>query len=301
MRNLLRMSAAALSLLLLLLSLAGGTVAADQSYTINGVTVRYRDFSSSHNDCWAYTYNFYYKIWGLSMNSSFSGSDNSLRDRSNEELTLTPEHLKEYVSNAIPGAVLRICNSGYLHGNDGMGHSLLIVSIQEDGFTTFEGGLSASPHCREHFYTWEDFCKISWLGGRYGYIKYIKWPGASGEEPAAEPVKKPVEKPVEKPAEEPSRGTMEVPEQQTLPEPSDAQTYRIGDLDCTGMVDVTDYILLKRSANGMLRLTASQKLRADINGDGVIDLQDAALLKKHIYRQNQSRVLVNALPTVEIF
>lgn len=279
MRTILRAAAAALSLLFLLLSLVGGTVAADQSYTINGVAVRYSDFSSSHNNCWGYTYNFYYKIWGVSMNSNFYGSDNILRGLSNEELTLTPEHLKAYVSEAVPGAVLRICNSGYLHGNDGMGHSLLIVSVREDGFTTFEGGLSAAPHSREHFYTWEEFCRTSWLGGRYGYIKYIKWPAEPDDEPVDEP-------------EEPTLGMLEIPEP---PASAGGQSYALGDLDGSGTVDVTDYALLKRTAGGIVRLTDTQKQRADLDGNGKIDLKDAELLKLHIERMNDVSVPIGTL------
>lgn len=282
MRTILRAAAAALSLLLLLLSLVGGTVAADQSYTINGVTVRYRDFSSSHNNCWSYTYNFYYKIWGVSMNSNFYGSDNILRGRSNEELTLTPEHLKAYVSEAVPGAVLRVCNSSYLHSNDGMGHSLLIVSIQEDGFTTFEGGLSASPYSREHFYTWEEFCQTSWLGGRYEYIKYIKWPTEPDEGEQS------VREPIETPAEEPEKPTISVLEIPETPVSAGKQEYALGDLDGSGTVDVTDYALLKRTVGGTVRLTETQKQRADLDGNGKINLQDAALLKKHIKRMNNA-------------
>ena len=34
------------------------------SYTINGVTVRYTDFSSSPNECWVYANNIYKKNMG---------------------------------------------------------------------------------------------------------------------------------------------------------------------------------------------------------------------------------------------
>lgn len=50
-----------------------------------------------------------------------------LRNLSDGELTLTIEHLKTYVSNAALGSCLRICNSEYLHGGDGWGHSQIIA------------------------------------------------------------------------------------------------------------------------------------------------------------------------------
>jgi len=146
-------------------------------YTINGVNVSYSDFSSSPSECWAYANNIYNKIWGQKFSNSFSDSNNALRNLSDSELTLTQEHLKEYVSNAELGAVLRVCDSEYLHGTDGWGHSQIIVQKDSNGFTVFEGGLSASPYCREKYYTWSEYCNTSWL--QYEYIKYIKWPGAN--------------------------------------------------------------------------------------------------------------------------
>ena len=142
------------------------------SYTINGKTVRYTDFSSSPNDCWNYANNIYNKIWGCKFSSVFSSNDNMLRNLSDNDLTLTTDHLKEYVSNAALGSSLRVCNAEYLHGNDGWGHSQIIVQKDANGFTVLEGGLSTSPYCREKYYTWSGYSKT------YSYIKYIKWPGA---------------------------------------------------------------------------------------------------------------------------
>lgn len=285
MRKYLRVSAAVLGLLIVLLSLAGGAVSAEQAHTVNGVTVRYSDFSSSHNECWSYAHSFYYAVWGRTFDSNFYGYDNLLRNRSKEELTLTPEHLKEYVSQAVPGAVLRICNSGCLYGSDPMGHSLFIVSIQSDGFTAFEGGLSAWPHCREHFYTWEEFCQTGWLGARYGYIKYIKWPSASGEEEPLPPVEEPTLPSDEPSAKEPSRPVKEDPELPALGvlEVPQIVTYAVGDLNRSGTVDTADYVMLKRAVNGTIRLTDTQLKGGDLNGDGVVDEQDFRLLKARMY------------------
>ena len=268
MRKYLRVPAAVLGLLILLLSLAGATVSAEQAYTINGVNVRYRDFSTYHDECWSYAFNFYYKIWGERLDSNFYGSENLLRNYSKAELTLTPEHLKAYVSQAVPGAVLRICNSGNLYGSDSWGHSLLIVSIQEDGFTTFEGGLSAWPHSREHFYTWEEFCRTNWLGGRYGYIKYIKWPSAS--EPAFD---------------EPALidGVPELPNRLELMGSAQITVCEAGDLNYSGSVDAADYLMLKRFVRGTIRLSDAQLKGGDLNGDGQVDEQDFRLLKNQFY------------------
>lgn len=172
-----------LSIVLALMMLVSCFVIADvlgaNAYTINGKTVRYTDFSSSPNECWTYANNIYNKIWGQKFNYNFNDSSNSLRNLSDNQLLLNATNLKNYVSHAALGSCLRICNGEYLHGTDGWGHSQIIVQKDANGFTVFEGGLSASPYKREKYYTWSEYCSTGWLGGTYKYIKYIKWPGAS--------------------------------------------------------------------------------------------------------------------------
>lgn len=154
-------------------------VAASNTYSINGVSVSWDDYSpSAPSDCWNYANKFYKKIWGVNFTNSFDDINNSLRNLSDAELTLTEAHLKKYVSNAALGSCLRICNSDYLHGRDTVGHSQIIVQKDANGFTVFEGGLSAYPYCREQYFTWSDYINRGYLGGKYSYIKYIKWPGA---------------------------------------------------------------------------------------------------------------------------
>lgn len=148
-----------------------------KTYEINGKKVSVNDFSSSPNECWVYANHLYRKIWGENFSNSFSDTDNMLRKLPDSELTLTPEHLKAYVSQAELGSCLRICNSEYLHGTDGWGHSQIIVQKDANGFTVLQGGLSAYPYKNEAYYTWEGYCNTRWLG-KYKYIKYIKWPGA---------------------------------------------------------------------------------------------------------------------------
>ena len=162
----------------------GSTVNIGHLYEINGVLVRNSDYPSEPQECWAYANNIYAKVWGYNFGGYFNESDNMLRNLPDEELTLTPEHLKAYVSAAPAGAALRVCNGDYLHGNDIGGHSQIIITHDENGFTVFEGGLSAWPHRREAYYTWNGYCFSGWPG-RYQYIKYVKWPGAGAWVPGA--------------------------------------------------------------------------------------------------------------------
>jgi len=160
-----------------------GTAYAAGSYVINNKTIRFTDFSSSPGECWAYANNVYNRIWGTSFSSEFSDSNNMLRNLSDNQLLLNPDNLKKYISCAPLGASLRICNAVNLHSHDGYingqpGHNQIIVQKDANGFTVVQGGLSASPHCNEQYYTWSGYCNTSWLGGTYHYIKYIKWPNA---------------------------------------------------------------------------------------------------------------------------
>ncbi|MBE6579888.1 MAG: hypothetical protein E7651_08820 [Ruminococcaceae bacterium] len=171
-----------LSLLLALVFVCAAVPEVDvgaAKYYINGQTVSNDDFPSSPDECWVYAQNVYKKIWNATFSVYFSDADNSLRELPQEELTLTREHLEAYVTNAELGSVLRICNEKYLYSHDGWGHSQIIVQKDANGFTVFEGGLSASPYRREHYYTWDEYINTNWLGGNYKYIKYIKWPGAT--------------------------------------------------------------------------------------------------------------------------
>ncbi len=181
-----RLLAWVLCFALLLTPVAALRAQASNAYYINGVYVHYDDFSSSRNECWVYANQLYNKIWGKKFTSDFQDGDNFLRNLRDEELTLTREHLIEYVSHAELGSVLRICNSNYLHSNDGWGHSQIIVQKDANGFTVLEGGLSTYPYCREKYYTWQEYCSTSWLGGKYAYVKYIKWPGARAYAPGSD-------------------------------------------------------------------------------------------------------------------
>ena len=56
--------------------------------------------------------------------------------------------------------------------------------------------------------------------------------------------------------------------------------YLLGDINNDGVVDSTDYLLLKRVMLGTYKLTDEQALAADINQDGTVDSTDYLLLKR---------------------
>ena len=148
-------------------------------YTINGVDITCDDYSSRPGNCRAYAEAFYKDLWGTGFSSDFYDDDNLLRNLETEELVLTEELLKSCVQQAAIGSVIRVSSLTYLHRNDGpQGHTQLIVQKDENGFTVLEGGMAAPPYYQEYYYTWNEFVTAHWLGGKYGYLKYVKWPGA---------------------------------------------------------------------------------------------------------------------------
>ena len=157
----------------------------DTTYTINGKTIYASMFpDTGAGNCWAWAQKVYLELWGVHFNSTFEGTAatglNMLRNLSDAERLLTPEHLKLFVQNAVPGSTIRVssCTSDCSEWtNDGLrcghkGHSLIIASWNGDGVFTLDSH-SNSQHTR--FYSWQGFCN-SWKN--YDHIKYIKWPNA---------------------------------------------------------------------------------------------------------------------------
>lgn len=168
--------------LIILVSVVFIPVSSSNSYTINGKNIRLEDIPWPGADrCWTYASDMYERIWGQSFNGDTSASDNMLRNLDTSRLTLTQAHLKEYVTHCQIGSTIRICNEDYLNQSyDGYGHSQIIVWYDDTGFIFLE---SLSSGLREEYYTWEEYVNSSYIGQRYHYIKYIKWPGAPAYKP----------------------------------------------------------------------------------------------------------------------
>ena len=150
-------------------------IKAYNSYTVNGVSVQYYDFSSAPDQCWLYANNMYTKIWGVGINSTL-GTCNILTDLSIEEKRLTVEHLKKYIGYAALGSAIRLTSyEGLFDAYDFVGHRQVLVQKDENGFTILEGGMSCPGSRREHYYTWEEYCRV-WSKPQYHYIKYIVYP-----------------------------------------------------------------------------------------------------------------------------
>lgn len=154
------------------------------AYNINGHNVDRTSVEYlGRSQCWEYANRLYNIIWGHRFSNQFSDSENMLRNLSDSQLEFTKEHTKEYISQAQIGAVIRICNSTYLHSDDGWGHSFILVAKDNNGFTTLESVTDANDGRRERYWTYDSFAEknSNFYGGeswQYHYIKYIKWPGA---------------------------------------------------------------------------------------------------------------------------
>ena len=158
------------------------SVSAENRYNINGKSIGLNDVEwPGSGECWKYASEIYQLIWGQGFNGDRTASDNMLRLLDDSCLTMTEAHLKEYVTHCEPGCTIRICDSNYLgQVGDGYGHSQIIVSYDDNGFTFLE---SLSSGLREAYYTWSEYVNSSYIGQRYHYIKYIKWPGAPAYKP----------------------------------------------------------------------------------------------------------------------
>lgn len=151
----------------------------DTAFVMNGKSIKASDVESQglHN-CWKWANKIYKKAWGTSFDSTFTGKSgkdlNLLRNMSPDERKLTPENLKYFVRNSVPGATLRVTDVAEPNNSDSSGnylHSLIIAEIRTDGLVTMDD--QNKVHTR--FYTWEGFCK-AWA--KWDHIKYIKWPNA---------------------------------------------------------------------------------------------------------------------------
>lgn len=172
------------------------SVKAANTYVINGVSIHYTDYSSAPSQCFRYAKNVYTKIWGQSF-TGYTTSHNLLNGLTSQEKKLTVENLKNHIELSSLGAVIRITNYGGLYSSaDYVGHSQVLVQKDENGFTVVEGGFSASPHRREKYYTWAEYCRV-WSGGNYGYLKYIVWPNAIPQSKINPEIKAELEKSLE--------------------------------------------------------------------------------------------------------
>ncbi len=156
----------------------------DTVFNINGKEI-YANLvgSAGSGNCWKWSRNLYYIIWGTRFNEKFEGTSstgyNLLYRLNDGQRKLTPEHLKAFVTRTQPGATIRVCGcttSCPQFNNDGLrcghnGHSLVIVGKDDNGLYTMDD--TGAQHTR--YYTWSQFSS-SWKN--FPYIKYIKWPNA---------------------------------------------------------------------------------------------------------------------------
>ena len=57
-----------------------------------------------------------------------------------------------------------------------------------------------------------------------------------------------------------------------------------GDINNDGQITITDYTLLKLDLLGKQRLSVSQSMRADVNHDGYVDVNDLEIIRERILK-----------------
>ena len=182
-----------LMVLLMLFVCAGNKFVAyaDDSFTINGKTIpsngcpadgsnKYCSCgipvgSSGHWCCWDYAAGVYQYIWGQPFNRC---ADNLLRNVAAADRKLTADNLKKYLSQAKPGANVRIGNEADWYAGDNYGHSLIFLGFSNSQKTAAyfaEGNYNGRGNTR--IYNWS-FSELASKYNYYTYVKYIIFPGA---------------------------------------------------------------------------------------------------------------------------
>ena len=125
-------------------------------------------------ECWSFAQAVYCRVWCQSFNSYAGTKDDMLREvPPGGERRITAEHIKRFLSQAVPGAVIRLSDT--IQGGDSVGHkyhSQILLEKRDDGITIYE---STNTGTWIDFYTWEEYEDAY---GEYVYFKYIKFPGA---------------------------------------------------------------------------------------------------------------------------
>ena len=128
--------------------------------------------------CWQFAYHIYEQIWGTGFDMYPDSEDDMLRNypKTAEYRRITAQNAERIISNAEPGAVIRIQSD--ISGPDtteGSRHSLILVQKDEYGCTLYHswGGISTIK-----YYTWYRVEEVFNHYIDFGYFKYVKFPGA---------------------------------------------------------------------------------------------------------------------------
>ena len=137
--------------------------------------------TKGHWCCWEYGKNVYYHIWGEYHDRNDS-STHYLRNLSASDRTLTVDHLRNYLRNAAPGALLRLDRDSDPVASDKNGHTLIFVKMNAtgDGAIFLEANYNSCGNTRLAEVYFDDLVRIYGAGTsrNYQYIKYICWPNA---------------------------------------------------------------------------------------------------------------------------
>lgn len=60
----------------------------------------------------------------------------------------------------------------------------------------------------------------------------------------------------------------------------------LGDIDGDNDITIMDYLILKEYVDGNVELSADQLQTADVNQDGVVDMDDVYALREHLELTN---------------
>lgn len=171
-----RFLALIIALCMLVLSVPA-TFAAEQSFTINGVTVTPSSGTAGTN-CATYASQILKKIWNYNKTTTtFSSEYNMLSGKSASERKITEAHVKEYIQAAPLGSRLRISHYSSEtidnYDNNNYGHTMVLVAKDNvaGNFTTLEAGAGYGKGVART-YTYKGFVDEYASFNQHGVIGY---------------------------------------------------------------------------------------------------------------------------------
>ncbi|MBD5148827.1 MAG: InlB B-repeat-containing protein [Oscillibacter sp.] len=160
----------------MMFALTPKSLAAETSFTINGITVS-ASSGTAVNNCSTYAGQILKKIWTVkAVMTTYNNSYNLLKNKSAEDRKLTEAHVKEYIQSAPLGSRIRICASSDTttnnYDNSSQGHTLVLVAKDDSAgtFTVLHAGWGAAAAST---YTYKGFAN-TWVSSKgYNYFFYI--------------------------------------------------------------------------------------------------------------------------------
>ena len=127
--------------------------------------------------CWEFARHIYYAVWQRFFYQNPGSDDDMLREYpGGEERRISADNARLFITAAPIGSVIRLQSvSEGPDSTEGNRHSLILLDKTESGCTVYHDW---SGYAAIDTFTWEEFEENFRTSIDFGYLKYIKYPGA---------------------------------------------------------------------------------------------------------------------------